>query len=264
MASAAAGFRPSYETCFQVTPQCPVEATTYGDYFNLGACIFFTVFFAICFIAQIGIGAWGRTWSFSIFLWIGTAFEIMGYGARISMTRIGTVWNYPAFVIQLLMLILAPTMVAAAISVTFKWIVIYLDPRYSVLKPKWYPWVFVGTDFISIIIQAVGGAVSAGATSGNVPNQKLLDAGTGLLVAGVAFQAANMAFCGGLMVIYWLRYRAGKKRGDIMQGVRRRDSVGTEEGEAAATGLWPETKFQKYLYAIIIAYFAILIRCVYR
>jgi hypothetical protein len=97
------------------------------------------------------------------------------------------VWNYTAFVIQLVCLILAPTFVAAAISVTFKWIVIYLGARHSVLKPKLYPIVFVGTDFFSIVIQAVGGAIAATATGGKT-NGKLLDVGNALLVAGVAFQ----------------------------------------------------------------------------
>lgn len=142
-------FRPSFDTCDRVTPQCPVEATTYGAFFTLSACIIFTVFHALCLIYQMGVLAWGRTWSFSIFLAIGTAFELMGYAARISMTPIGTVWSYPAFVIQLLMLILGPTLVAAAISVTFKWIVVQEGVQWSVLKPKWYPWVFVGTDFLS-------------------------------------------------------------------------------------------------------------------
>lgn len=267
MSGVPVGFRPSFDTCSQVTPLCPVEVTTYGDYFNLGASAFYTAFFALCLIAQVAICAKWRTWSFSIFLGIGTAFEVMGYGARISMSPIGTVWNYPAFVIQLLMLILAPTMVAAAISVTFKWIVIYLDPRYSVLRPRWYPWVFVGTDFISIIIQAVGGAVSASATSGDTPNQALLDVGSGLLVAGVAFQAANMAFCGGLMVIYWWRYRKGEKRGDVIRGARDEGVLSSRqdhEQERQASKVWPESDFQKYLYAIIIAYIAILIRCIYR
>lgn len=133
------GFRPNFDTCTEVTPYCPVEITTYGDYFNLGACIFFTVFHALLLISQLGIGIRYRTWTFTVFLAIGTGFELMGYGARISMTPIGTVWSYPAFVIQLLMLILGPTLVAAAISVTFKWIVIQCGERYSIMKPKWYP-----------------------------------------------------------------------------------------------------------------------------
>ncbi len=133
------GFTPSFETCTDVTPWCPVEITTYGDYFSLGACAFFVAFFTLLLIGQIYLGARGRTWVFSGFLGVATVFEIMGYGARIAMSPIGTVWNYDAFVIQLVLLILAPTFAAAAISVTFKWIVIQCGEEYSVIRPKWYP-----------------------------------------------------------------------------------------------------------------------------
>jgi hypothetical protein len=182
-------YRPGFNNCDQVNALCPVEASTYGDYFNLGGCVCFTVFYAIAFIYNTFIGIRGRTWTFSIFLGIGIVLELMGYAARIAMSPIGTVWNYGAFVIQLVMLILAPTLVAAAISVTFKWIVIKKGVKYSVLRPNLYPWIFVGTDFLSIIIQAIGGAISATATGGET-NAKLLDVGSDLLVAGVAFQVS--------------------------------------------------------------------------
>ena len=185
--SADPSYRPSFNNCDQVNALCPVEASTYGDFFNLGACIFYTVFYAIALVYTTIIGIRGRTWTFSTFLGIGIVLELMGYAARIAMSPIGTVWNYGAFVIQLVMLILAPTLVAAAISVTFKWIVIQKGVQYSVLRPNLYPWIFVGTDFLSIIIQAIGGAISATATGGET-NTKLLDIGSDLLVAGVAFQ----------------------------------------------------------------------------
>ena len=187
-------YRPGFNNCDQVNALCPVEASTYGDYFNLGGCVFLTVFYAIAFIYNTVIGIRGRTWTFSIFLGIGIVLELMGYAARIAMSPIGTVWNYGAFVIQLVMLILAPTLVAAAISVTFKWIVIKKGVKYSVLRPNLYPWIFVGTDFLSIIIQAIGGAISATATGGET-NAKLLDVGSDLLVAGVAFQVSQYLSC---------------------------------------------------------------------
>jgi hypothetical protein len=186
-------YRPSFNNCDQVNALCPVEASTYGDFFNLGACIFFTVFYAILLIYTTIIGIRGRTWTFTTFLGIGIVLELMGYAARIAMSPIGTVWNYGAFVIQLVMLILAPTLVAAAISVTFKWIVIQKGVKYSILRPNLYPWIFVGTDFLSIIIQAIGGAISATATGGET-NTKLLDVGSDLLVAGVAFQVRLVLF----------------------------------------------------------------------
>lgn len=210
----------------------------------------------------------------------------MGYAGRLAMTPIGTVWNYPAFVIQLLFLILGPTLIAAAISVTFKHIVIYLGVQYSVMRASLYPWVFVGTDFFSIIIQAVGGAVSATATSGET-NTALLDVGSGLLTAGVAFQAANMAFCGGLMVIYWWRYRrdsAGRKeRAQQRQAAAEAGTTATGEESGSVTpdstppvasststpqsylDAAPSARdFNRFIWALLVAYIAVLIRCIYR
>jgi hypothetical protein len=181
--------------------------------------------------------------------------------------------------------------VAAAISVTFKWIVIYLGVRHSVLKPKLYPIVFVGTDFFSIVIQAVGGAIAATATGGN-PDAKLLDVGNALLVAGVAFQgtcslarercdrwssAANMTFCGGLMMIYWWRYRSAEKRGEAHKP--RKASTVSETNDMNGEPVNPETsvgadipdevevsptRFRLFIYALLTAYIAVLVRCIYR
>lgn len=165
------------------------------------------------------------------------------------------------------------------------------------MRANWYPWVFVGTDFFSIVIQAVGGAVSATATGGTTPNYSLLDVGSGLLTAGVAFQAANMIFCGGLMVIYWWRYRkdsAGRaeRAQQQQQGHQIQNNQGTVLGsegssenitpdqtasqflEAETTGkktqqyiMGPPPKagdLKKFVWALFIAYMAVLIRCIYR
>jgi hypothetical protein len=187
------------------------------------------------------------------------------------MSPIGTVWNYPAFVIQLVMLILAPTFVAAAISVTFKWIVIHKGVKYSVLRPNLYPWIFLGLDVVSLVLQAIGGAVSATATGGET-NEQLLDIGSDLLVAGVAFQAANMAFCGMFMVIYWWRYRQASKRGELDE---RKESVSsdgidasgdptTQHDHDSTTAQKEKRKLTLFIYALLLAYVTILIRCIYR
>lgn len=168
------------------------------------------------------------------------------------------------------------------------------------MRASWYPWVFVGTDFFSIIIQAVGGAVSATATGGSTYNASLLDVGSGLLTAGVAFQAANMIFCGGLMVIYWWRYRkdaAGRAERAQAEEVRRASegtatvsgSEGSEQGvirdqSGSDVNVNPESieeptkktpqynmgpppkagDLKKFIWALLIAYIAVLIRCIYR
>ncbi|KAF3349506.1 hypothetical protein VdG2_02352 [Verticillium dahliae VDG2] len=217
---------PSYTTCDGVSDRCPVSATVYGDYFTTGACAFFVAAHALLLAAQVYLGWRSKAWSFAAYLALGTAFELMGYAARIAMSY--NPWSYEGFVIQLLMLILGPTLVAAAISVTFKHLVLWHGPQWSFIRPRLYPWVFVGTDFFSIVIQAAGGGVSSVATDGDDPDQGLLDVGSGLLVAGVVFQVANMVFCGGLML------------------------------------LPKDPKVQKFIWAITGAYIAIIVRCIYR
>jgi hypothetical protein len=91
MASVSPSYRPSFSNCDEVNALCPVEASVYGDYFNLGGTIFYTVFYAILLIYTTVIGIWSRTRSFTIFLVAGIILELLGYGSRISMTSIGTV-----------------------------------------------------------------------------------------------------------------------------------------------------------------------------
>lgn len=250
---------PSYDNCDGVSALCPVSATVYGDYFTLGACIFFVAAHSILLLAQTYLGIKSRAWSFSAYLAIGTIFELMGYAARIALSQ--DPWSYDGFVIQLVMLILGPTLVAASISVTFKHLVLWYGREWSFIKPVLYPWIFVGSDFLSIVIQAVGGAVSATATGGEEPDNDLLDVGSGLLIAGVVFQMANMIFCGGLMLYYlWNRNRGLKKR---------QQSPNASQGESpAVTGEKPvgasDKKTKIFLWAISVAYVVIIIRCIYR
>lgn len=257
---------PSYSTCDGVSPRCPVELTVYGDYFTRGACAFFVAAYAVLLIAQSYLGYRSKAWSYISYLAVGTVFELMGYAARIALSH--NPWNYAGFVVQLLMLILAPTLVAAALSITCKHLVVWYGPQWSLLRPRLYPWVFVGTDFMSILIQAVGGAVSAVASDSD--DMDLLDVGSGLLVAGVAFQLANMIFCGGLMVLYLLRRQRGLKSGPARVG-----SSAAEDDDSEGFGgeslppyrrASPEMnrKVEIFIYAVSAAYLAIIARCIYR
>lgn len=257
---------PSYKTCDGVSERCPVELSLYGDYFNLGACIFFVVAHTLLLIAQSYLAWKSRAWSFAVYLGIGTIFEIMGYAARIALAK--NPWIYDAFVIQLVMLILAPTLVAASISITFKHLVLWYGPEWSFLKPVLYPWVFVGTDFISIFIQAAGGAISAVATGGETDNKSLLDVGSGMLVAGVIFQLINMVFCGGLMLLYiWRRHRslkAGPERIESSRGEAYEMTGHSSTPHDAEAARSKDKKTKIFIYAITVAYCAIIIRCIYR
>ncbi|KAH9227430.1 hypothetical protein K456DRAFT_57977 [Colletotrichum gloeosporioides 23] len=60
---------------------------------------------------------------------------------------------------QIVTLIIAPVFFASAIYVLLGKLIINLGPSSSLISPKWYIIVFCTCDVLSLIIQAVGGAM---------------------------------------------------------------------------------------------------------
>jgi ABC-type multidrug transport system fused ATPase/permease subunit len=124
-----------------VTPQCPIEATLYGEYFFKPPAAFFAAAFELLLLYQIWSVFKSRAWGFSIWLCLGTIFETVSYISRVEMAD--NPWKKDAFQKQLVLLIIGPTLIAAAIAITFKHFVLYYNPSLSILRPRWYPFVFV-------------------------------------------------------------------------------------------------------------------------
>ncbi|KAK2034163.1 RTA1 like protein [Colletotrichum zoysiae] len=254
-------FVPSYDTCDEVTWRCPVELTVYGTYLSKPAATFFGIAFGACLICQLYFGMRSRTWSFVIWLGIGTIFEVLGYWGRAKLAD--NPWDLNAFAQQYLTLLLAPTLVAAALSVTFKHLVIWYGAQWSVLRPSLYPWVFVGTDFLSIVIQVAGGAITAAKASGS-GDGTMAAVGEKLIIGGVSFQVANMVCCGLVMVAYMARRRSA-----LASGWQLRDESNLTERdaramcrEAASDG--EAKRVRRFVCALAVAYIAIIVRCGYR
>ncbi|QRD93277.1 RTA1 domain protein [Aspergillus flavus] len=178
----------SYQTCTEVTPLCPVEATTYGYYPNYGGNIFFSVFYGLCGVFQLGFGIYFRSWTLMVALVVGTLLEMAGYIGRVLMNK--NPWDGGAFKLQIVAIILGPTFIAAGIYLTLKHIILSLGPEHSRLKPKLFTWIFIGCDIGSLILQAAGGGVAAAAGSEQVD---LLNAGNDIIITGIAFQVATIS-----------------------------------------------------------------------
>ena len=157
---------------------------------------------------------------------------------------------------QICCLVLAPSFIAGAIYLTMKHLVIYCGPQYSRLKPRLYPWVFVGSDLGSIVLQAIGGGVAASA--GNSANPKLLDAGNGLIVAGIVFQVVTMVVCGTLATDFFIRFLKTKPN-SISQEKPNKTPYEKDLGEGKK-----HRNFKMFCGAIMLAYVTVLIRCIYR
>jgi hypothetical protein len=139
--------------------------------------------------------------------------------------------------------------------------VLYCGPEYSRLKAKWYPWIFIGSDLGSIIVQAIGGGVAASAK--NSTNPALLTAGDALIIAGISLQSVTMGVCGLMVLDFFLRRR--KARADD-----KTEAEGTTDTSLDATTLTNDVhtrsplRFKIFCWAIGFAFLTILIRCLYR
>ncbi|KAJ6157973.1 hypothetical protein N7470_005565 [Penicillium chermesinum] len=237
----------SYQTCSQVSELCPVEATTYGYYPDLGGNVFFAVFFGVLGLCQIGLGVYYRTWTFMVALGIGTWMELAGYIGRILMHY--NPWNGGAFKLQIVCLVLSPTFVAAGIYLTLKHILLNLGPEYSKLKPRLFTWIFISCDVGSLLLQAAGGGVAAGA--GN-DDAAMLKAGDDIIIAGIAFQVATMSVCGVLALQFFISVA---RHGNGLTGEKIPDG-----------GISPisASRMRLVIGSTVFAYFTVLIRCIYR
>ncbi|KAM0328873.1 hypothetical protein ACHAQA_005289 [Verticillium albo-atrum] len=251
--------------CEEVSLQCPVEASIYGKYLSSGAAIFFGVSFAILFVLQVYFGIRAKTWSFMIWLGIGTAFEVIGYVARYSIAK--SPFSTNSFIIHLLTLLLAPTLVAAAISITFKHLVIWYGAQWSVIRPSLYPWVFVGTDFVSIFIQVIGGGATATVATGS-GSEAIAKLGEAMILGGVVFQVVNMLCCSALMMIYVQRRKKALLEGPAILGTDQQQLNPTIRGDIATSRAEATekeaTRVRLFVYAIAVAYVLIIVRCSYR
>lgn len=249
----AATDRPkgNFRQCLEISPGCPVEATLYGYYPNMGANAFLTALFGVCCIATIVIGIMTKTWTYTLALGIGTFLEAAGYVGRVIMHS--NPWSESGFKLQICCLVLGPSFVAAAIYLTLKHFVLYCGPQHSLIKARLYPWIFIGCDFGSIVLQACGGGMAA---AGGTTNKKLIDGGNNLIVAGIAFQVVTMTVCGFLVLVYIWRYRKARS---TRSELNEKSNYELDKEQGARLG-----KVKLFGWIVVLAYTTVLIRCIYR
>jgi magnesium-transporting ATPase (P-type) len=287
------------ESCTEVTDACPVSATLYGYRPHLVGNAILCLAFAVCVLLQLGslICLRVRTWSYMIVLLIGTIVEVLGYMGRLVMND--NPWSTLGVASQLICLIVAPSFIAAAMSVTFKHIIVYCGASYSWIRPRFVPWVMIGTDFAGIVIQFLGSAIVAGEVTKDTPDGDRVDLGNNIIIFGVCFQAFIMLISGAYMGWYWMRVKKNQRKGNYQnfpmagyangghyQGYQNGGQYqGYQPGlggvdMAAQEGLLPTgkagydqhratnsllvTRFKRFVTALVVAYVLVFIRCVYR
>jgi RTA1 like protein len=129
------------------------------------------------------------------------------------------------------------------VYLTLKHIVLAFGQERSQIQARYYTWIFITCDFISLMLQAVGGGFAAGA--GN--NAKTRNTGTDLMISGIVWQVATLLAFAALVIDYVLRTR------------RAWSDVSPE-----AKTLLRQSKFRGFLAAVTVAFVTVFLRCVYR
>lgn len=250
---------PSPLLCQQAGPECPVQLSLLGSYPNLGGNVFFCVMFGLLFLAQLAIGIRKRTWTFMVGVSLGCLDEMIGYIGRLLIRQ--NPFGIASNGINIFCLVIGPSFIAAGVYLTLKHVVIFCGPEYSRIRPKWYPWIFILCDVASILIQAIGGAIGAGATSGE--NQSILQTGEALIITGIVLQVVTMSVFGLLAVDYFLRRRSMARRGPSAS-VESSPERALKEMPAMGSVAYDPRKFRYFILAVTSAYVTILIRCIFR
>jgi hypothetical protein len=162
------------------------------------AAIFTVLFFLLTFLHIYQLMA-TRTWVFIPFV-IGGLLEAIGYvGVRLVL-RIPTQthrsflqriissqespdWSLPPYIIQTLLLLVAPALYAASIYMVLGRIIAVTDgSNHSIIRLAWLTKIFVVGDIVSFVTQGTGGGIMSGGSANSY------DTGEMVVVVGLVIQ----------------------------------------------------------------------------
>jgi len=153
----------------------------YGYFPSKGVAITFVALYGLSTLCHIAQATYYRIyWLFATVILCG-AMETTGWTGRL-WSSISPFLKTP-FQIQITSTILAPTPLLAANFVIFGIIVNQLGPQYSRLKANRYTAIFCACDVLSLVIQGLGGAIAAAASTLHGANQ-----GANIMLGGIVFQ----------------------------------------------------------------------------
>ena len=246
---------------------------------NRTANIIFLVLFAITFAISCLMWIKSRYWWFNVAWTCGTALEFLGYLGRV--LSFSDMKKFDYYLLQLIALTLSPVFLMAGIYFLFGQLVVIHGRHYSWLKPLHYSYIFITCDVISLVIQAVGGGMTA------IAAQEYRDAnpGTYTMIAGIAFQVFSMSvFLLCWLVFCWNTYFLDFTAKETKQSPYQKKSLVTFiklllNGDDANMyklkvldkyynpgykDLRKRPLYNYYALAITLAVIAVYIRCIYR
>ncbi|KAH7053117.1 RTA1 like protein-domain-containing protein [Macrophomina phaseolina] len=154
---------------------------------SLAAAVIFVVLFTVSTVYHFWQLFRRRTWYFLPFA-IGGIFQIVGYLSRaISSTQFPDS-NLGVYVIQYLLILLAPALYAASIYMVLGRIIrVTGGEQLSLIRVSWLTKIFVTGDVISFLVQCIGGGVLASADTSSDRDRGEVIITIGLIVQIIFF-----------------------------------------------------------------------------
>ncbi|KAF7595520.1 hypothetical protein BBP40_005856 [Aspergillus hancockii] len=178
----------------------PNVRSPFGYEPSLIAGIVFSALFAVIFVWHVAQTFWHRNLFLGITFSLGAFGELGGWVGRAIANKCP--YSVPLLEEQLVLLILAPTFTTAGIYCVLSMMVPIVGRDKSPLSPRTYLIIFIGADVLSLILQGIGGGMSASAL-GKDGNEW---PGTYTMVAGIIFQLVVLVIF--TVFFQWVMFRA--------------------------------------------------------
>ncbi|KAH8782678.1 RTA1 protein [Diaporthe sp. PMI_573] len=161
------------------------------------------VIFVLLFIATAGLHFWqmfkSRCW-FLLPLAMGGILEVVGYAGRAKSGNESPDWTLGPYIIQAILLLVAPALFAATIYMELGRIISVVDGEgHVMIRKEWMTKVFVTGDVLSFFLQGGGGGYQA---AGSL---EALNTGAKIIIVGLFIQ---LIFFGFFMVVAFSFHRS--------------------------------------------------------
>ncbi|KPM39587.1 hypothetical protein AK830_g6938 [Neonectria ditissima] len=174
---------------------CPLEASLLRYQPNIPATAVPIAIFGLSLLLHTWQGARTKTWGFMGSMICGCILEIIGYAGRLIIHD--NPFDFNGFLMQIICITVAPVFFCSAIYVLLSQVINFVDPSISRFRPQLFYWIFIPCDIVSLILQAVGGALSCVAT-----NRKAIENGENISLAGLIFQVVTLVVFSALFADY--------------------------------------------------------------
>ncbi|KAF6825716.1 RTA1 domain protein [Colletotrichum musicola] len=158
---------------------------------STSAAIFFCIIFILTTALHLFQMIRTKTWYLTAFIVAGFC-EFIGYATRAKNTlEEPGCWTLMPYIIQNVLLLIAPALMAASIYMILGRIILLTDGEsHALIRRKWLTKIFVTGDVISLLLQSGGGGMMAGAG----PTNNFMEIGEKTIIVGLFVQLIVFGF----------------------------------------------------------------------